>query len=69
MLAMAQVIKRDLPTWEHVLIREGSQWARYTMPRERLGAERAIADGKNLFRFLRASRWLPFPDATDEGEV
>jgi hypothetical protein len=41
---MARVIKRDLETWEHVLIRRGTPWERYVTPGARRGAEWAIAN-------------------------
>ena len=50
--AMAKAIKRDLPTWEHVLIRKGEPWAPYMTPKARRGAEKCIADATAYIPFL-----------------
>jgi hypothetical protein len=52
LLAVAQVIKHDLPSWEHVLDPRGLPVGARRDARARLSAERAIADAKDLIRFL-----------------
>lgn len=49
---MAEAIKRDLPTWEHVLIRPGEPWTPYVTPRARRGAQRCIKEATDYIPFL-----------------
>ena len=50
--AMARLMKGGLDTWEHVLIRPGSPWARYVTPQARRGAQAAIAEAQKLVPFV-----------------
>jgi hypothetical protein len=50
--AMAQAIKRGLPTLEDVLIRRGEPWTPYVRPACRRGAQTAIADAKAYIPFV-----------------
>lgn len=50
--AMARLMKKDLETWEHVLIRPGAPWADYVTPEARRGARSAIAEAQKLVSFV-----------------
>jgi len=50
--AMAQVIRAELPTWEHLLLRAEEPWTPFVTKEARRGAQAAIDDASELVPWI-----------------